>query len=262
VQFSNVYDDDERAQAYAKLEFPGTYYLAFRDLPALIAEHVRGRAALDFGCGTGRSTRFLSELGFDAIGIDIAPTMIDLAKAADPNGRYLLVSDGDYSVFEPRTFDLILSAFAFDNIPGVEHRAEILRGLRRLLCDNGRIILLDGTPDIYVNEWASFSTRDFPENRHARSGDEVRAVMKDVDDRRPVVDLIWFHDDYLTLFAASDLKLIAHHTPLGRDDEPYAWVTETSISPWAIYVLTVTNHAKRDLTGSSTTKVEPAPPST
>jgi len=194
VQFSNVYDDDERARAYAKLEFPGTCYLAFRDLPALIAEHVRGRAALDFGCGTGRSTRFLSELGFDAIGIDIAPTMIDLARTADPNGRYLLVSDGDYRVFEPRTFDLILSAFAFDNIPGVEHRAEILRGLRRLLHDNGRIILLDCTPDIYVNEWASFTTRDFPENRHARSGDEVRAVMKDVDDRRPVVDLMWYHD--------------------------------------------------------------------
>jgi SAM-dependent methyltransferase len=237
VPFSNVYDDDERAQAYARLEFPGTYYLAFRDLPALIAEHVRGRAALDFGCGAGRSTRFLGELGFDAIGIDIAPTMIDLARAADPTGRYLLVSDGDYRVFEPRTFDLICSAFAFDNIPGVEHRAEILRGLRRLLRDDGRIILLDCTPDIYMHEWASFTTRDFPENRRARSGDEVRVLMTDVDDRRPVVDLIWFHDDYLALFAASDLELIAQHTPLGRDDEPYAWVTETSISPWVIYVL-------------------------
>lgn len=91
------------------------------------------------------------------------------------------------------------------------------------------------------------------------SGDEVRAVMKDVDDRRPVVDLIWFHDDYLTLFAASDLELIARHTPLGRDDEPYAWVTETSISPWAIYVLKGTNHAERDLTGPSTTEVASAP---
>jgi SAM-dependent methyltransferase len=237
VQFSNVYDDDERARAYAKLEFPGTYYLAFRDLPALIAEHVRGRAALDFGCGAGRSTRFLSELGFNAIGIDVAPTMIDLARAADPNGRYLLVGDGDYRVFEPRTFDVILSAFAFDNIPGAEHRVEILRRLRRLLNDNGRIILLGCTPDIYLYEWASFTTKDFPENHRAGSGDEVRAVMKDVDDRRPVVDLIWFHDDYLALFAASDLELIAHHSPLGRDDEPYPWVTETSISPWAIYVL-------------------------
>ena len=37
-------------------------------------------------------------------------------------------------------------------------------------------------PAIYVNEWASFSTRDFPENRNARDGDRVRIVMLDVPD--------------------------------------------------------------------------------
>ncbi len=72
IKFSNVYEDKARAEAYAKLEFPGTYYLAYRDLPAIIDEHVRGREALDFGCGTGRSTRFLRRLGFGAVGVDIA----------------------------------------------------------------------------------------------------------------------------------------------------------------------------------------------
>ena len=51
MPFFNVYDDAQRAEAYSKLEFPGTYYLAYRDLPAIIAEHVTGPAALDFGCG-------------------------------------------------------------------------------------------------------------------------------------------------------------------------------------------------------------------
>ncbi len=41
----NCYEDARRAEAYARLEFPGTYYLAYRDLPALFAEHVRGRRA-------------------------------------------------------------------------------------------------------------------------------------------------------------------------------------------------------------------------
>jgi trans-aconitate methyltransferase len=79
--FRNVYDDDERADAYSRLEFPGTYYLAFRDLPAIFSKHVTGTRALDFGCGTGRSTRFLKTRGFDAIAVDISVPM--LAKASD-----------------------------------------------------------------------------------------------------------------------------------------------------------------------------------
>ena len=61
----NSYEDAKRAETYAKLEFPGTYYLAYRDLPGIIFDHVKGRKALDFGCGTGRSTRFLQKIGFD-----------------------------------------------------------------------------------------------------------------------------------------------------------------------------------------------------
>jgi ubiquinone/menaquinone biosynthesis C-methylase UbiE len=237
VSFTNVYEDTERAQAYATLEYPGTYYLAYRDLPAIIAKHVTGWRALDFGCGAGRSTRFLKNLGFNAIGIDISSSMIQLATSVDPAGAYRLVGDGDLSSFQPACFDLVLSAFAFDNIPGVARRCELLRGLARLLTTEGRIILLGSTPEIYTHEWASFTTKEFSENRGAKSGDTVRTVMKDIGDQRPVVDIIWFPEDYLNLFAASDLDLVAQYTPLGREDEPYEWITETSIAPWVIYVL-------------------------
>lgn len=237
MSFSNVYDDRERAEAYATLDFPGTYYLAYRDLPAIFDKHVTGRDALDFGCGAGRSTRFLKKLGFNVTGIDISSSMIEMARKADPRGNYQLVGDGDFSAFARTRFDLVLSAFAFDNIPSVAKRTELLGGLRRLLKNEGRIILLGSTPDIYTHEWASFTTRDFPENRHAKSGESVRIVMKNVTDKRPVVDIVWFHEDYLKLFAAAELDLVAHHTPLGREDDPCQWLSETSIAPWVIYVL-------------------------
>jgi SAM-dependent methyltransferase len=237
VPFSNVYDDAERARAYAALEFPGTYYLAYRDLPAIIAQHFIGREALDFGCGAGRSTRFLTSLGFEVVGIDISRSMIDLARRADPHGDYRLVRDGDYSSLEPGSFDLVFSGFAFDNIPDVAKRCELLRGLCELLKESGRIILLGSTPEIYQHEWASFTTKDFPENRNAKSGESVRIVMKDVTDARPVIDIVWSHEDYLKVFTESELDLVAYHTPLGRDDEPYEWMTEGSVPPWVIYVL-------------------------
>ena len=234
---ANAYDDAQRADAYATLEFPGTYYLAFRDLPAIIARHVTGRVALDFGCGTGRSTRFLKRLGFDATGIDISASMIKRAQEVDLSGTYRLIEDGDFSGFQPGSFDLVFSAFAFDNISDATRRAGLLGGLRKLVNRDGRVMLLDSTAEIYTHEWASFTTAAFPENRAATSGDTVRIVMKDVVDQRPVVDFIWFHDDYLRLFAAAGVRLIAQHRPLGTEGERWRWQSELSIAPWVIYVL-------------------------
>jgi hypothetical protein len=51
MDFVNCYEDISRAGAYATLEFANTYYLAYRDLPVIIANHVTGTNVLDFGCG-------------------------------------------------------------------------------------------------------------------------------------------------------------------------------------------------------------------
>ena len=237
MDFLNSYEDTQRADSYAKLEFPGTYYLAYRDLPEIIGRHVKGRVALDFGCGTGRSTRFLKQLGFDAIGVDISATMIAKAHELDPEGDYRVIADGDFSSLPAGTFDLVLSVFTFDNIPSIERRASLFRGLASLLNPEGVMVCLDSTPEIYVNEWASFSTQQFDTNRTARSGDIVRTIMKDVDDRRPVEDILWTDTDYRRTFDRAGLDLLATHKPLGRPTEPYPWISETSIAPWVIYVL-------------------------
>ena len=79
TDFSNSYQDEFRAKEYNKLEFQNDYYLAFRDLPVILKKHVKGTMAIDFGCGTGRSTRFLEKNGFKTIGIDISAEMIAIA---------------------------------------------------------------------------------------------------------------------------------------------------------------------------------------
>ena len=237
MDFFNVYEDAERAESYAKLDFPGTYYLAFRDLPKIIADRVRGTRAMDFGCGAGRSTRFLSRLGFETVGVDISPDMLRKAKEIDPAGDYRLVKDGDLSQFARSSIDLVLAAFTFDNIPTTEKKVNILRQLADLLGPEGRIVNLVSSPEIYRHEWASFSTKDFPENLRASSGERVRIVMTDVDDRRPVEDVMWSDDDYREVHSRAELRVVDTCRPLGRENEPYPWVNETRIPPWVIYVL-------------------------
>ena len=237
MQNFNSYEDAKRAEAYARLEFPGTYYLAYRDLPAILSEHVRGRKAMDFGCGAGRSTRFLQKLGFDVTGVDIAEDMIRKAREIDPGGDYRLLGERGIAAAADDSFDLVLSVFTFDNIPTMDLKVRIFGDLRGLLKSEATMVNLVSTPEIYTHEWASFSTRDYPENRHARSGDRVRIVITDIDDKRPVEDFIWTDEDYREIYRRAGLEPVRTHKPLGREDEPYEWVNETRIAPWAIYVL-------------------------
>jgi ubiquinone/menaquinone biosynthesis C-methylase UbiE len=235
--FINSWGNSERAESYARLEFPNTYYLAYRDLPEIISAHVSGKEAVDFGCGTGRSTRFLKQMGFKVKGIDISADMLSMAKKFDRNGEYYLVENGSYGHLGESKYDLVQSIFTFDNIPGWETRTNILSALGRLLNPSGRIVMLDSTPELYKLEWASFSTKEFPENHTAKTGDIVKDIMLDVEDRRPVEDIFWTVADYHELFRRSGLKLEATYKPLGRKEEPFEWVSELHTAPWMIFVL-------------------------
>jgi len=237
MAFSNCYQDASRAEAYARLEFANTYYLAYRDLPEIIRTHVSGAKALDFGCGTGRSTRFVRRLGFDVVGVDIASEMIAKAREMDPGGDYRLLQEDGLGVLEPAIFDLVLSVFTFDNIPGPDLKVRLFRDLAARLRPSGALINVVSSPEIYVHEWASFSTQDYPENRSARSGDTVRIITKDFADRRPVEDIVWADEAYREVYRRAGLELVVASKPLATGDEPYAWVNETRIAPWVIYVL-------------------------
>jgi ubiquinone/menaquinone biosynthesis C-methylase UbiE len=236
VNSVNCYEDASRASAYATLEFANTYYLAFRDLPEILSAHVTGRRALDFGCGSGRSTRILRKLGFDVIGVDISEDMLRIARTTDPSGDYRLVPGDNLNQFAAGSFDLVLCAFPFDNVPG-GMKTRIFCDLRRLLAPTGAIVNLVSSPEIYTREWASFTTKDFPENAAARSGDAVRIVVTDHQDRRPVEDILWTDESYRAVYLETGLEAVQVFEPLAKGDEPYSWVSETKVAPWVIYVL-------------------------
>lgn len=236
MDFVNSYEDANRAGDYSTLQFANTYYLAYRDLPNLVAQHVPGKSALDFGCGTGRSTRLLQMLGFDVIGVDISQDMVRIARDTDPSGDYRLIPGDDFTELGVEKFDLVLAAFTFDNIPG-QMKERLFSDLGKLLTPKGALVSIVSSPEIYTHEWASFSTRDFPENALAKSGDIVRIVVTDLHDRRPVEDILCTDDTYQEIYGNAGLSVIQVLRPLATGSEPYAWINENTLAPWVIYVL-------------------------
>ena len=235
MSFVNTYEDPTYAGAYARLDFPGTYLLVARDLPPLLARHRTGDRALDFGCGAGRSTRLLRDLGFEPVGVDISPAMIDLARAADPSGDYRLLAEHDPGPELPGPVDLALCAWPFDNVPGWERKVGLLRSIRAALAPVGRAVNIVSTPDMYINEWTSFTTADFPENSRAEVGDVVRIVTRGFPGAAE--DVLWTETAWREVYRRAGLAVVETCRPLGRAGEGVAWVSEATVPPWTIHVL-------------------------
>lgn len=163
--------------------------------------------------------------------------MIAKARESDPDGDYRLIAGDDFSRLSQRDRDLVTSLFTFDNIAGFDAKTKLFRGLASLLKESGKLISVVSSPEIYLHEWASFSTRDFPENAQAKSGDVVRIITTDFADRRPALDILCSDETYRELYREAGLEVASVYKPLATGDEPYRWVNETKIAPWVIYVL-------------------------
>jgi 18S rRNA (guanine1575-N7)-methyltransferase len=72
----------------------------------------RPRLLLDLGCGSGLSGDALTEAGHHWVGSDIAPAMLDVARARGVEGDLLRGDLGDGLPFRPGTFDGAVSISA------------------------------------------------------------------------------------------------------------------------------------------------------
>lgn len=78
---------------------------------SLINRHFSGRAELlcDLGCGTGTMCEILSRRGYDCIGIDSSPSMLNIAAGKNADGKVLYLNQ-DMTEFELYgTVDVIIS---------------------------------------------------------------------------------------------------------------------------------------------------------
>jgi ubiquinone/menaquinone biosynthesis C-methylase UbiE len=118
-----------------------------RPQPAFVGLAHAGRLAgrvLDVGCGTGEHTLLAASLGHEAVGIDIASTAIDLAraKAADRGiEATFLVHDVVRLPELGVGFDTVLDCGLFHSLDD-QDRAQFLDGLAQVLTPGGRYHML------------------------------------------------------------------------------------------------------------------------
>lgn len=232
----NENDQIENIKKYSNFGMSGTSWLAFRDVPELIDKYVKKMRTLDFGCGCGRSTRFLRSLGLNVIGMDVSKAMLEQANQQDPEGQYIWISKSGQLPSVDQTFDFIFSSFVLLVIDSKKNILILLKELYRVLTDDGVLMIITGSEDLHSKnrEWLSYDI-DFPENNRIFSGSLSKVRNKDVG--AIFYDYNWFDSDYRELFDQAGLKVILFYQPLGKSVGEYNWKSETQASPHAIYVL-------------------------
>ena len=91
--------------------------------------------ALDFGCGAGRLTQALCAHFDECDGVDIAVSMVELARRFNRHGarcRYHLNASADLGLFRDGTFDLVYSVLVLQHMPPALALAYIREFLRVL----------------------------------------------------------------------------------------------------------------------------------
>jgi SAM-dependent methyltransferase len=76
--------------------------------------------ALDFGCGAGRLTLPLADRFGAVVGVDIAPSMLALARtraAGRPGLEFRLDETGDQSLLAGESFDLVYCGLVLQHLP-------------------------------------------------------------------------------------------------------------------------------------------------
>jgi SAM-dependent methyltransferase len=109
-----------------------------RRLAFLLAEVRRGDRALDLGCGDGRFTAELARAGAAVVGVEVAQSAVDRARAREPDLDFQLAPVDGPLGFEDGSFDLV---WASEVIEHIADTARWLSEVRRVLAPGGRLLL-------------------------------------------------------------------------------------------------------------------------
>ncbi len=153
---------------------------------------VLGRA-LDFGCGVGRVTQALADHFEEVHGVDIAPSMIDLARRYNRKGdrcRYVLNEKDSLDQFDNESFN-----FVYSNIT-LQHMEP--RYIREYLVEFVRLLTLGG-----------LLVFQLPSHRSATANDPVRQPVASVPEE-PVMETYAVRRSEVTALLEDQGSVVVH----------------------------------------------------
>ncbi|MBK8026414.1 MAG: class I SAM-dependent methyltransferase [Chloroflexi bacterium] len=103
-----------------------------------------GRRVVDFGCGTGASTAWFASQGFNVVGVDRSPAMLEVARASiDSAGLALEWQLGGIEALDSlREIDLVVALDVANELNSVRDLEQLFRSVAQSL-SAGKLFIFD-----------------------------------------------------------------------------------------------------------------------
>ena len=187
----------------------------FRTHAEVMGEYLdlAGKHVLDVGCGAGRLTRGMAELGAEVIGIEPGERQLAKARAAEPvSTETYLEGTAEVLPVEDESIDVVVFFNSLHHVP--------VAGMEQALVESHRVLRYDGT--LYIAEPLAQGSQ-FELHRPVNDETEVRAEAYRIIETSAALG---FRQECETIYAADVCfadygSFREHSTSISPDRETY-----------------------------------------
>lgn len=118
---------------------------------AVVLDIVSGKTVLDVACGEGYGSSLMSDVALSVVGVDISVDAVQHATNEYAHRRNLEFCQGSAAAlkFADASFDVVVS---FETIEHLSEQAEMLAEIRRVLRDDGMLVISSPNRPVYSEE--------------------------------------------------------------------------------------------------------------
>ncbi len=225
-----VYTSDN-AEIYQTLGIDNTTYaLEFQEVAKLLG-NLSGKTILDFGSGSGRSSKFLLNLGArNIVGVDHNGNMVNEAQKSTKSDQISFIKIDDKIPFPDEHFDCAVALSVFIEIRTKKEMVRICTEIARVLKHGAQLIIGSTNPRAFGKDFRNFS---YTEPKTKKGGELAICTIHTDGKSFDIEDTYWNESDYIEALQNADLEVDSVSYPLPSDKE--TWDTdENNTSPFIV----------------------------
>ncbi|HHS8465268.1 TPA: methyltransferase domain-containing protein [Legionella pneumophila] len=221
--------NEEQIKKYARSAIGGTGYLAFRDVEMFASKNKTDlRYVLDLGCGSGRSTQFISNFCQKVNGCDIDSNALSNAvKNKAKNNSLFFENNPTEKIYKYGKYSSIFSILMFFHMSSKEEIKEELVKCHNSLEKFGNLIIINGSKNLYVHNYLTVKGIGGPPTN---DGDLVRIKLLNIDCE--VDDYYWSEICIVEIANEVGFDHLETYFPLGKREDQIKYLDEMKYPPY------------------------------